>query len=134
MVFSRKIETEKAPKAVGPYSQAVEASVQGERVLFVSGQLPILPSTGVLQQSTIQEATRQVFDNIEAILQKAQCGFKDVVRVEVFMKDLNDFPAMNEEYKRRFAECETLPARQTIQVAKLPMDALVEISCIAICR
>lgn len=129
---SRKIETENAPKAIGPYSQAIHVSMKEAALLFVSGQLPIDPRTGALVEGGIQAATRQVLDNIEAILQAAHSSFEKVVRVEIFLKDLNDFPVVNEEYKKRFTSM-TFPARQTIQVAKLPLDAPIEISCTATC-
>lgn len=100
-------------------------------MLFLSGQLPIDPSTGKLIATDIRSATRCTLDNLEAILQEAGCTWEQVVRVEIFLKDLNEFPEMNEEYRLRFrSSC--LPARQTIQVAKLPLDAPLEISCIAI--
>lgn len=128
----QKIETENAPKAIGPYSQAIHVTMKGGDFLFVSGQLPIDPHTGSLVQGGIQESTKQVLDNIEAILQAAHSSFDHVVRVEIFLKDLKDFPIVNEEYKKRFTSIH-FPARQTIQVAKLPLDAPIEISCMAIC-
>lgn len=123
----KKIETAKAPKAVGPYSQAVQAGP----FLFVSGQLPIDPAVGKITATTIEEQTRFVLSNLEAILKEAGLTFKNVVRTEVFLKDMNDFQAMNALYAEQF--CHAIkPARQTVQVARLPMDALVEISCIAL--
>lgn len=127
----QKVETSQAPKAVGPYSQAVIADLTTSQLLFVSGQLPIDPATGKLKQETIEQATIQVLDNIEAILVEAQTSFDRVVRVDIFLKDLNDFQKVNEEYKKRFTG-PALPARQTIQAARLPLDALIEISCIAL--
>lgn len=126
-----KIETKQAPQAVGPYSQAISVQVTDSQLIFVSGQLPLNPATGKLVDGGMEESTRQVFDNIEAILKAANSSLKDVVRVEVFLKDLNDFQKMNEEYGKRFAQG-NFPARQTIQVAKLPLDASIEISCIAV--
>jgi len=120
------ITTDKAPKALGPYSQAIH---DGD-YLFVSGQLPIDPSTGKLLQTDIKGSTERVFDNLEAILESGGCSLKDVVRMDVFMKDLAEFAAMNEVYGKRFGGA-WAPARQTIQVAKLPLDASIEISCIA---
>jgi len=122
----KKIETTAAPKAIGPYSQAVLS----DQLLFVSGQLPIDPATGKLVPMEIRQQTNRVLDNLEAILNAAGCTLADVVRCDVFLKDLNDFSALNEEYAKRFTQ-PVPPARQTIQVAKLPLDALVEISCIA---
>lgn len=126
-----RIETKKAPQALGPYSQAMSIRVTDSHLVFVSGQLPIDPLTGKLIAGDIEEATRRVFDNIEAILNAANSSLKDVVRVDVFLKDLNDFQKMNEEYKKRFI-APHFPARQTVQVARLPLDAPIEISCIAV--
>lgn len=122
-----KIETTDAPKAIGPYSQAVLSG----QLLFISGQLPIDPSNGELVKNEIKTQTIRVLDNLEAILKTAGCTFKDVIRSDVFLKDMNDFTILNEEYAKRFNH-PIPPARQTIQVARLPKDALVEISCIAI--
>lgn len=127
MITLKKIETSKAPQALGPYSQAILAS----SLLFVSGQLPLDPSTNQLVENEIKIQTNQVLDNLEAILQASNCSFQQVVRCEVFLKDLNDFAQMNEEYAKRFKHFSP-PARQTIQVARLPLDALIEISCIAL--
>lgn len=122
-----KIETPEAPKAIGPYSQAVRTS----NLLFVSGQLPVDPKTGQLVEQEIRTQTNRVLDNLEAILKEAGCSLNQVVRTDVFLKNLDDFKALNEEYAKRFQQS-VPPARQTVQVAKLPLDALVEISCIAI--
>lgn len=121
-----KIETENAPKAIGPYSQAVRAG----QLLFVSGQLPINPATGKVEEVSIEGQTRQVLANIKAILEAARCGFEDVVRAEVYLKDLQDFATMNKIYAESF-NSEVQPARQAMQVAKLPLDVRIEISCIA---
>jgi len=121
-----KIETENAPKAIGPYSQAVRAG----QLLFVSGQIPLNPKTGKVEEVSIEGQTRQVFANILAILAAAGCGFEDVVRAEVYLKDLQDFAAMNQIYAEYFSS-EIQPARQTMQVAKIPLDVRIEISCIA---
>ena len=123
----KKIEGPGIPKAAGPYSQAI---IAGD-FLFVSGQIPIDPATGKLVAAEIRLQTNRVLDNLAAILQAGGCSFKDVVRAEVFMQDLNDFTALNEEYAKRFPQAAP-PVRQTIQVARLPLDALVEISCIAL--
>ncbi len=122
----QKIETPDAPKAIGPYSQAVVAG----GFLFVSGQIPIDPKEGKIVDLTIQGQTKQVLENIEAILKKAGLGFADVVKTEVYLKDMGDFQEMNKIYAQTFS-CPIKPARQAMQVGKLPMDALVEISCIA---
>lgn len=123
----KKIETTQAPKAIGPYSQAVLASP----FLFVSGQLPIDPATGKIVGQEIRLQINQVLNNLEAILKAGGCSFQEVVRCDLFLKDLNDFAIVNEEYGKRFAQA-VPPARQTIQVTRLPLDALIEISCIAI--
>lgn len=127
----KKIETNQAPQAVGPYSQAISVNVTNSQLVFVSGQLPLDPVTGKLINEDIEEATCQVLNNIEAILMAANSNLNQVVRVDIFLKDLNDFQKMNEEYKRRFTNA-NFPARQTVQVAKLPLDASIEISCIAV--
>lgn len=122
----QEITTEAAPRAIGPYSQAVRAG----QYLYVSGQLPIDPLTGTFAGDTIEEQTEQVLSNIEAILQAQGLTFEHVAKAEVYMKNLSDFKNMNAIYASRFT-APVKPARQTMQVAKLPMDALVEISCIA---
>lgn len=126
-----KIETKQAPQAIGPYSQAVSVNVTNSQLLFVSGQLPVDPATGKLVDGDIKEATRQVLDNLEAILIAASSSLNSIVRVDIFLKDLNDFSKVNEEYTRRFTNA-IFPARQTIQVARLPLDASIEVSCIAV--
>ncbi len=115
-----------APKAVGPYSQAVMA----KPFLFISGQIPLDPETSKITDQTIQGQTIRVFKNLEAILHAAGLTFKEVVRVDVFLKNMDDFQAMNAIYAEQFNH-PLKPARQTVQVSKLPMDALIEISCIA---
>jgi len=126
MSFIQSIETQRAPKPNGPYSQAVRAG----QFLFVAGQIPINPETGALVEDNIEAQTRQVLANIEAILKADQLTFEHVVKTEVFLKDLGEFQAMNAIYAEKFSH-PTKPARQTIQAAKLPLDVRVEISCIA---
>lgn len=129
----KKITSENAPKAIGPYSQAIKVEANSSLV-FVSGQLPIDPKTGELIHGDIKALTKQVLDNIEAILKASNCTLNDVVRTDVFLKDLKrDFAEMNEEYGKRFNK-NTPPARQTIEVRELPKGALIEISCIAVCK
>lgn len=123
----KKIETSDAPKAIGPYSQAIWAPP----FVFVSGQIAIDPITGQMIESNIQLQINRVFDNLEAILKASGCSLENVVRYEIFLKNLNDFTIVNQECAKRFTQS-TLPARQTVEVARLPLDALVEISCIAI--
>ncbi len=114
-----------APKAIGPYSPAVRAG----QLLFVSGQVAIDPATGNVISGDIAAQTRRVFDNIDALLKAGGRSFTDVVRTTVFLADMNDFAAMNEVYGQYFSE--PYPARATVQVARLPRDARVEIDVIA---
>lgn len=120
------ISTDKAPQAIGPYSQAVE--VNG--MLFISGQIPMDPTTGKIVEGGIKEQTEQVLKNIGAILEAAGYSFSDVVKSTVFLKDMNDFAGMNEVYSRYYSE--NPPARAAFEVARLPLDVLVEIETIAI--
>lgn len=119
------VSTESAPKAIGPYSQAIRAG----SLLFVSGQVPIDPATGHLVEGDIAVQTRRVLQNLGAILDAAGLSFDHVVRTTVFLTDMNDFAAMNEVYATRFAS--PAPARSTVQVARLPKDARIEIDAIA---
>ena len=114
-----------APKAIGPYSQAVRAG----QLLFLSGQVALDPATGQMVEGGIAEQTRRVFENLAAVLAAAGRSFADVVRTTVFLADMNDFVAMNEIYGQYFKE--PYPARATVQVARLPKDARVEIDLIA---
>ncbi len=122
----RPISTENAPKAIGPYSQAIAAGP----FLFISGQVPVDPKTGTITAATIEDQTNQVLDNIEAILAAEGLSLEHVVKTEVFLKDMQDFSKMNAVYAERFAHA-IKPARATVQVAKLPLDARIEIACIA---
>ncbi len=119
------ISTASAPAAIGPYSQAIKAG----NLLFVSGQVPIDPATGNLVQGDIAAQTRRVFQNIGEILKAAGTSFDAVVRTTVYLFDMNDFAAMNEVYATFFTS--PAPARATVQVARLPRDARVEIDVIA---
>lgn len=126
-----KIDTPAAPPASGPYSQATMISGNA-RLLFVSGQLPINPKDGKLIDGDIRQRTKQIIDNIEAILQAAGSSLENVVRVEIFLTSLSsDFSAMNTEYMQRF-NGKVAPARQTVGVAELPMGSTIEMSCIAV--
>lgn len=131
--FIDKIETKYAPAAVGPYSQAVIAGVGESECLFVSGQLPIDLSTGKLVEGDIRSSARLVFEHMKAIIKAAGITMDSVVRVDIFLKDLNDFSMVNEVYQEYF-QGPIYPARQTVQVAKLPLDAPIEASCIAVQR
>ncbi len=119
------ISSQKAPKAIGPYSPAIRAG----QLLFVSGQVPIDPATGNMINGGIADQTRRVLDNIGELLLAAGRSFGDVVRTTVFLADMNDFAAMNEVYGEYFVE--PYPARATVQVARLPKDSRVEIDVIA---
>lgn len=118
------INTDKAPAAIGPYSQAILAG----DFLFISGQLPLNPQTGTISETTIEGQTEQVLHNLQHILEEADLGFDDVVKSEIYLKDIADFAVVNKLYGTRFA---SKPARQTMQIGKLPLDARIEISCIA---
>ena len=122
----KKIDTKNAPQAIGPYSQAILSN----GFLFVSGQIPINPQSGKVEESSIEGQTKQVFANIEAILEAAGTTKDHIVRAEVYLKDLSHFPVMNQIYAEFFTG-PIKPARQAMQVAKLPLDVLIEISCIA---
>jgi 2-iminobutanoate/2-iminopropanoate deaminase len=122
----QKVETKNAPAAVGPYSQGTH--VNG--FIFVSGQLPVDPGTGQMVTRDIKTQTARVIDNIEAILQEAGSSLNRVVRCDVFLTDMNEFKAMNEVYASKFPG-DIKPARQAFQVVRLPLDAMIEVSCIA---
>lgn len=119
------VSTNSAPKALGPYSQAIRAG----QFLFVSGQVPIDPSTGELVAGSIADQTRRALQNIGEILKAAGSSFQQVVRTTVYLADLMDFPVMNEAYAPFFTMPQ--PARSTIQAAKLPKDSRIEIDVIA---
>jgi len=123
--MKQPVSSPNAPKAIGPYSQAVRAG----QLLFASGQIPTDPATGVIVDGDVADQTRRVFDNLGAVLKAANLSFADVVRTTVFLADMNDFAAMNEVYGKYFSE--PYPARATVQVARLPKDARVEIDLIA---
>ena len=121
------VTTENAPKAIGPYSQAIQAGGS----IYLSGQLPIDPTSGtVFNQASIEEQTRLVLKNLEAVLVAAGTDMSRVVSTTVYMKDLEDFPRMNSVYATFFTS--NFPSRATIQVARLPRDVSVEISAVAI--
>ncbi len=120
------IQTEKAPAAIGPYSQAINS---GAGLVFVSGQLPIDPATGTFPEGGVKEQTRQSLTNAKAILEAAGLGLGNVVKTTVFLADMGDFAAMNEVYAQFF--CAPFPARSAVAVKTLPKGALVEVECIA---
>ena len=119
------ISTEKAPGAIGPYSQAIKTG----GMVYCSGQIPIDPVTGEFVSNDITEQTEQVLKNLSAVLEAAKTSLANVVKTTVFLADMSDFAAMNEVYGRYFNE--NKPARATVQAARLPRDARVEIECIA---
>lgn len=119
------VKTEKAPQAIGPYSQAVRAG----GFVFASGQIPLDPRTGEFVEGGIAEQTEQVLRNLAAVLEAAGTGLDRVVKTTVFLADMNDFAAMNEVYGRYFSG--NAPARATVEAARLPRDARVEIEAIA---
>lgn len=122
------IETQNAPKSLGAYSQGVAVDLSKGKLVFVSGQIANDPKTGKLFENDIKVATRQTFSNIKAILEAAGTDLQHVVRMDVFLKDFNDWDGMNEEYIKYFKPGQ-FPARQTVQVG---MENRIEISCIAV--
>ena len=119
------LETTAAPSPIGPYSQAVKAG----NMLFVSGQIAIQPPTGALKLDSIEEETHQVMTNIGAILKEADADYTHIVKTGIFLRDMNDFAKVNEIYGSYFTG--DFPARETVQVSRLPKDVNVEISVIA---
>ena len=124
--MNKILNTVNAPAAIGPYAQGVQAG----NIVFVSGQLPIVPATGDLCHGTVGEMTCQRMNNIAAVLAEAGCTLADVVKTTIFLKDLNDFAEVNAAYATFFPA--NPPARACVQVAKLPKDARVEIEAIAV--
>ncbi|MGE0159706.1 MAG: RidA family protein [Gemmatimonadales bacterium] len=120
------VQTDRAPAAIGPYSQAV---VTGEWV-FCSGQIPVVPETGALVEGDITQQTERVLTNLSAVLEAAGASLDRVLKTTVFLADMKDFSAMNEVYARRFGAHR--PARSTIQAAGLPRGCRVEIECVAL--
>ncbi|MFL0247977.1 RidA family protein [Candidatus Clostridium stratigraminis] len=120
------ISTEKAPAAIGPYSQGIKAG----SLIFTSGQLPLNPVTGVMPDS-IEEQTRQSLENVKAVIEAEGLSLCNVVKTTVFLSDMNNFVKMNDVYKEYFKE--NAPSRSAVQVARLPKDALVEIEAMAYC-
>ena len=119
------IATEKAPAALGPYSQAIRAN----GMIYCSGQIPINPATGAIEAQTIEGQTTQAITNLKNVLEKAGSSLAKVVKTTVFIKNMNDFAALNKVYAELFGD--TKPARSCVEVARLPKDVLVEIECIA---
>ena len=120
------IKTEKAPLPIGPYNQAVVIN----NLVYLAGQIPIDPKTNEMIKGGVPEQTKMIFQNIKAVLEAAGSSLEKIVKATVFLKDMNDFAAMNGVYAE-FIKAETAPARSTIQVARLPKDSLVEIEVVA---
>ena len=123
--MKQAVSSPNAPKAIGPYSQAIRAG----DLLFAAGQIPTDPATGTIVDGDVAAQTRRVFDNLAAVLAAADLSFANVVKTTVFLADMNDFAAVNEVYGKYFSE--PYPARATVQVARLPKDVRVEIDLIA---
>ena len=119
------IATESAPKAIGPYSQAV----RWNGLIFCSGQIPLDPKTGLTVEGDIAQQTTRVLENLKAVLEAAGSGLDKVLKTTVFTKDISEFQAMNEVYGRYFPA--NAPARSTVEAARLPRDVRIEIECIA---
>ena len=122
----KQVKSDEAPSPIGPYSQAVKAG----NLLFISGQIPMNPSTGEIIKGSIEDETHRVMKNLSAILKEAGLNFQHVVKTSIFVKDLNNFVRINEVYGEYFNE--DPPARETVEVSRLPKDVNIEISCIAI--
>ena len=122
----KALQIPNAPAPIGPYSQAILAN----GMLFISGQCPINPKTGLLEMETIESATHLVMSNIEKLLHAAEMDFTHIVKCSIFLKDLSDFQKVNAIYATYFDSVP--PARESVEVARLPLDSSIEISCIAI--
>ena len=122
---TQAISTPSAPAALGPYSQAIRAN----GMIYCSGQIPINPATGAIEATTIEAQTAQAISNLKNVLEAAGSSLGKVVKTIVFIKDMNDFAALNKVYAELFGA--TKPARSCVEVARLPKDVLVEIECIA---
>ena len=120
------IKTEKAPKAIGPYSQAIQAG----NFLFLSGQIPLDPKTGELVKGDIQQQTQQVLENIKGVLESQKLRMENVVKMTIFLKDIGNFNQVNEVYATYFPS--SPPARSTVEVTRLPRDAEIEIEAVAL--
>ncbi|MFW6040577.1 MAG: RidA family protein [Thermoplasmatota archaeon] len=126
--MKEKIKTDKAPKPVGPYSQAIRVS-NFEELIFISGQIPVNPETRELVEENIKKATAQTLDNLKAILEESGASLEDVVKVQVYLKDMDDFQDMNDVYEKYFGDSK--PARAAVEVSKIGLDALIEIDAVA---
>ncbi|KAL1914661.1 uncharacterized protein VTP21DRAFT_8072 [Calcarisporiella thermophila] len=122
------ISTKRAPGAIGPYSQAIVVN----NIVYTSGQIPVDPATNELVENDVRVQTRQVLKNLSALLEDSGSGMNNVIKTTVFLKDMNDFVKMNEEYAKAFGDHR--PARSAVEVARLPKDVLVEIECVALLK
>lgn len=122
----KAVHTDKAPTAIGPYSQAIDTGA----LIYTSGQIPIDPSTGQVVSGGIKEQTAQVLENLKNVLEATGSSMEKVIKTTVFMKDLSDFSAMNEVYAKYFSE--PYPARSCVEVNRLPKDVLIEIEAVAL--
>lgn len=122
----RVVQTDRAPKAIGPYSQAIQAG----DFLFLSGQIPLDPRTGELVKGDVGQQTKQVLENIKGVLESQKLGMEDVVKVTIFLKNIANFNQVNEIYSTYFPT--SPPARSTVEVARLPRDVEIEIEAIAL--
>ncbi len=125
--MKRVISTDKAPKAIGPYSQAI--AVAPRELVFCSGQIALDPQSGAIVEGGVEAQTARVLDNVEAVLAAAGCSFADIVKTTIFLADMGDFQKVNEIYGKRFTS--DPPARSTVQAARLPRDVKVEVEVIA---
>jgi len=123
--MKKQIASDHAPKAIGPYSQAIVHN----GIIYCSGQIPLDPATGQMVEGDVAAQTVRVLENLKAVLEAAGAGFPDVLKTTVFLKNMSDFPKMNEVYGRYFPAVP--PARSTVEAARLPRDVQVEIDCIA---
>lgn len=126
--MKKKIESKNAPKAIGPYSQAIKI----KEMIFTSGQIPIDPKTGEMIEKDIEKQTKQVMENLKEVLEEANTDFENVIKTTIFLQDLNNFTKVNEIYGFYFKG--TPPARSTVEVSNLPKDSMVEIEMIAFCK
>ena len=124
--MKHKVTTQHAPAAIGPYSQAIVH----DGIAYLSGQIPLDPATGTVVEGDVEVQTERVFKNLTAVLVACGSSMDKVLKTTVFLKDMADFPKMNEVYAKYLGQ--SLPARSTVQAAKLPRDVMVEIDCIAI--
>jgi 2-iminobutanoate/2-iminopropanoate deaminase len=128
-MIKETVITNNAPQPIGPYSQAIKINCSNLTLVYTSGQIAIEPQSGNLIEGGIKEQTKQVLENVKAVLGESGTNLSNVIKTTVFIKDMNDFSAMNDVYSEYFGESK--PARSTIEAARLPKDALVEIEVIA---